>query len=247
MVLSFLSRSSCFQCLWPRRAATSQSPTNPDLYADLQHLQKKPRSFISRENLLLQVQKLVVRVITLIEVSTLMHLLLGFLSFNAPSNFFWDYLGNTKDQSSAIYEGLEDNVVQTRLNILMALLTLGSLIWAYVSNCWTSYEGIRRFSWIFLAINSVTAVILAIQAHTLLLIFSKAVLFGLRGLILIFNMLTVAKCFKLGKLYKMLNFEEYLSQPDIELQPLEQRLLPWTWTLKYGNFWCEMTISVLIC
>lgn len=224
MVLSFLSRS--LQCLWPRRAAPSSPSANPDLYVDIQHLQKKPRSPISRENLLLQVQKLIVRVITLIEVSILMHLLLGFLSFNPPSNFFWDYLGNSKDQSSAIYEGLEYNVVQTRLNILMALLTLGALIWAYVKTCWTTYEDIRRFSWIFLVINCVTTVILANQTSGLMVAFSKAVLIGLRGLILIFNMLTVAKCFKLGKLYKLLNLEENLSQPDIELQPLEQRLLP---------------------
>lgn len=230
MVFSFLSRSGCFQCLCPRRAAPAPAParsaSNPDLYVDLQQLQKKPRSPISRENLLLQVQKLILRVIALIEVSILMHLLLGFLSFNPPSNFFWGYLGNAKDQNSAIYEGLEDNVMQTRLNVLMALLTLGVLIWAYVKTCWTTYGDIRKFSWIFLAINCVTAVILAHQTSGLILVFSKAVLTGLRGLILIFNMLTVTKCFKLGKLYKLLNLEENLSQPDIELQSLEQRLLP---------------------
>ena len=199
----------------------SSANGDPNPYVDLDILQSKPHLNISREALLNQLQTLFAKVISLLEVSIIMHVLLVFLAIIPSFVLLAHYLGESKDFTSAVLTDNVENGFQFYLEVLTTVSTLAILIIAYFLSCWESRQGIRRFSWIFSLISMIALINLGLQFWNFSEVFSKAVLLSVRALVLVFNAITIKIGFKLEKVHGMLEQKnKYLA--DVELQSVQR-------------------------
>lgn len=186
-------------------------------------LHEKLASTPSRENLLKQLQKLIGKVISLLEVSIIIYVFLAFLIIKPPAVLFWNYLGDPKDHESTLSGVLFENEMQHHINIGLTLFTLAFLTVSYLKTCWISQKGIKIFSWMFLTISIMTAINIVYQAWQMPLIFPRTVLLFMRTFSLIFNFLAVKMTFKLERVYNLIKIA-INSHSDIELQEFVTRI-----------------------